>query len=168
MNAMTPNMPQGHGDPATKQRTASRFPRLPLALGLGLIGFTFCAIIFGMTTGIGVMQEASGKPQAIRDIIVAGTHDTQITIFDARSGEALSTLSPTEGGFVRGSLRGLTRIRQVAGTPLDQPYRIIKWESGAVSLSDTATGERIYLNAFGPDHAAAYEQLLASRGNEKP
>jgi putative photosynthetic complex assembly protein len=137
-------------------------------LGLGLIGFSFCAIIFGMTTGMGVMREVSGKPEAIRDITITGTHDTEITIRDARSGETISTLAPTEGGFVRGSLRGLTRLRQVAGTSLDQPYRIIKWESGAVSLSDTATGERIYLNAFGPDHADAYEQLLASRGNEKP
>lgn len=168
MNAMTPSMPQSQGGPAGKQRPGSRFPRLPLALGLGLIGFTFCAIIFGMTTGMGVMREVSGQPLAIRDITIAGTHDTEITIYDARSGDVITSLSPTEGGFVRGSLRGLTRIRQVAGTPLDQPYRIIKWESGAVSLSDTATGERIYLNAFGPDHAAAYEQLLASRGNEKP
>jgi hypothetical protein len=34
---------------------------------------------------------------------------------------------------------------------------MIRWENGSVSLSDTATGERIYLNAFGPDNAAAYE-----------
>lgn len=168
MNALNPNMPRSHGGPAPKSRRGSRFPRLPLVLGLGLIGFTVSAIAFGMTTGIGVMRDVTGKPHAIRDITIAGTHDTEITIFDARSGETITTLSPSEGGFVRGSLRGLTRLRQVAGTPLDQPYRIIKWENGAVSLSDTATGERIYLNAFGPDHAAAYEQLLASRGNEKP
>jgi putative photosynthetic complex assembly protein len=77
-------------------------------------------------------------------------------------------LRPQRAASSAAHFAALTRIRQVAGTPLDQPYRIIKWESGAVSLSDTATGERIYLNAFGPDHAAAYEQLLASRGNEKP
>ncbi|WP_420408754.1 photosynthetic complex assembly protein PuhC [Hoeflea sp.] len=168
MNALNPNMPQSHGEPARKQQSGRRFPRLPLALGLGLLGFSVAAIAFGMNTGIGVMRDVTGNPEAIRDITIAGTHDTEITISDARSGETISTLSPDEGGFVRGSLRGLTRLRQVAGTPLDQPYRIIKWENGTVSLSDTATGERIYLNAFGPDHAAAYEQLLASRGNKKP
>jgi putative photosynthetic complex assembly protein len=69
---------------------------------------------------------------------------------------------------VRGSLRALSRMRLMAETPEGLPYRLIRWENGSVSLSDTATGERIYLNAFGPDNAAAYAELLASRGNEKP
>jgi len=69
---------------------------------------------------------------------------------------------------VRGSLRALTRMRLVAEMPESLPYRLIRWENGSVSLSDTATGERLYLNAFGPDIAAAYAEMLASRGNEKP
>jgi putative photosynthetic complex assembly protein len=168
MNALSPNMPRSQGEPAGRSHPPRRFPLTPLALGLGLIGFAIAATAFGMTTGIGVMRNTYGEPQAIRDIRIAGAHDTEITIFDARSGAAITTLAPDQGGFVRGSLRALSRMRLVAGTPQDQAYRLIRWENGSVSLSDTATGERIYLNAFGPDNAAAYEKLLASRGNEKP
>jgi hypothetical protein len=136
-------------------------------LGLGLIGFSFSAIIFGMTTGIGVMREVSGKPQAIRDIVVAGAHDTEITI--STHVRARPSHTCAHRGRLRPRFTARADTHPAGGWhTLDQPYRIIKWESGSVSLSDTATGERIYLNAFGPDHAAAYEQLLASRGNEKP
>jgi putative photosynthetic complex assembly protein len=54
-------------------------------------------------------------------------------------------------------------MRQVATVPFDTPYRLIKWEAGAVSLSDTGTGERIYLDAFGPDNVAAFEALLGEQ-----
>lgn len=168
MNAFTPGLSKTSDQPQQGKRSAGRFPRLPLVLGLGLIGFTFVAIIFGMKTGIGTMVDVYGQPAAIRDIVITGAHDTEITITDAQTGELIRQLAPTEGGFVRGSLRALTRMRFVAELPETLPYRLIEWENGSVSLSDTATGERLYLNAFGPDNAAAYAEMLASRGNEKP
>jgi len=168
MNAFTPSLPDTGDRPQKNHRSKSRFPRMPLVMGLGLIGFTFAAIVFGMKTGIGTVINVYGQPAAIRDIVITGAHDTEITISDAQSGELIRQFSPTEGGFVRGSLRALSRFRLVAEQPENLPYRLIRWENGSVSLSDTATGERLYLNAFGPDNAAAYAELLASRGNEKP
>ena len=168
MNAFTPSHPDTQGRPEKATRTASRFPRLPLVMGLGLIGFTFAAIVFGMKTGVGTMINVYGQPAAIRDIVITGSHDTKIIITDAQSGEVIKILMPEESGFIRGSLRALSRMRLVAEMSETLPYRLIRWENGSVSLSDTATGERLYLNAFGPDNAAAYAELLASRGNEKP
>ncbi|MDP2122368.1 MAG: photosynthetic complex assembly protein PuhC [Hoeflea sp.] len=168
MNAFTPSLSDTGDRPQKNNRSKSRFPRMPLVMGLGLIGFTFAAIVFGMKTGIGTMINVYGQPAAIRDIVITGAHDTEITITDAQSGEIIRHFAPTEGGFVRGSLRALSRMRLVAEQPETLPYRLIRWENGSVSLSDTATGERLYLNAFGPDNAAAYAELLASRGNEKP
>ncbi|GAB5462136.1 photosynthetic complex assembly protein PuhC [Hoeflea alexandrii] len=168
MNALSPHYPEADRGPQSPSRKARRFPRFPLVLGLGLLGFSIAATLFGMKTGIGTVLNVYGQPQAVRDIVIAGAHDTEITISDARTGEPIITLAPEEGGFVRGSLRALSRMRLMAETPEGLPYRLIRWENGSVSLSDTATGERIYLNAFGPDNAAAYAELLASRGNEKP
>ncbi|MEM5471727.1 photosynthetic complex assembly protein PuhC [Hoeflea sp. AS60] len=168
MNALSPNYPDTNRGPQSPRRKASRFPRMPLVLGLGLIGFSISAVLFGMKTGIGTVINVYGQPEQIRDIRIVGTHDTAITIYDAQTGEAITTLAPEQGGFVRGSLRALSRMRLMDDTPQGLPYRLIKWENGSVSLSDTATGERLYLNAFGPDNAAAYAELLASRGNEKP
>jgi putative photosynthetic complex assembly protein len=100
----------------------------------------------------------SYRPQAIRDIVIAGAHDTEITISDARTGEPSSHLrrkravscAAHSGRAVADAAGGGQRLEGL-------PYRLIRWENGSVSLSDTATGERIYLNAFGPDNAAAYE-----------
>jgi hypothetical protein len=57
-------------------------------------------------------------------------------------------------------------MRMTAEVDIDEPYRVIKWSSGAVSLSDTKSGQRIYLNAFGPDQVAAFERFLGKEGNE--
>ncbi len=150
------------------RRKGRRFPRYPLVLGFSLLGFSVAAIVFGMKTGIGTMVETFGQPVAIRDIVIVGDHDTPISISDARDKSVIIDYKVEEGGFVRGSLRALTRMRQVAGVSTDQPYRLIRWENGAVTLSDTVTGERLFLNAFGPDNVATYAYLLDARGRTQP
>jgi hypothetical protein len=57
------------------------------------------------------------RPQAVRDIVIAGAHDTEITIFRRPDGRTIITTCAQEGGFVRGSLSGLSRMRQMAETP---------------------------------------------------
>ncbi len=117
MNALSPHYPEADRGPQSPSRKARRFPRFPLVLGLGLLGFSIAATLFGMKTGIGTVLNVYGQPQAVRDIVIAGAHDTEITISDARTGEPIITLAPEEGGFVRGSLRALSRMRLMAETP---------------------------------------------------
>lgn len=156
--------------PAPRQRKGggSRFPKLPLIMGFSLVGFAFLVTLLGVTTGIGTDKTDFGRPAAIRDVVFSGSLATALSVIDAGSGEVIATFGEGEGGFVRGSMRALKRIRFVsgAGTDFNAPYRIIRWENGAVSLSDTSTGERMVLNAFGPDNAAAFAQLIDLRGNK--
>ncbi|MDN2566057.1 photosynthetic complex assembly protein PuhC [Aquibium sp. A9E412] len=145
-------------------RRAPRFPRYPLFAAIGLVLFAAGAIVFGQTTGIGTVRVALGTPQAIRDIVLTRHDDDTVVVADARSGATVAVFPAGEGGFVRGALRPLARMRLAAGAAADKPYRLIRWDSGAISLSDTATGERIYLDAFGADNAAAFAQFLDSPG----
>ena len=138
----------------------NRFPRFPLYSALALLVFAIAAIVFGQTTGIGVVKNEFGNPAAIRDLVLTRGENGDVLVLDYKSGLQLAAYGENEGGFVRGSLRGLERIRFVAKIPATEPYRLIRWENGAVSLSDTATGERLYLNAFGRDNVAAFEQFL--------
>ena len=103
------------------------------------------------------------KPQAIRDIVISGGMDLPVQVLDAHSGKTIASYPVGEGGFVRGSLRALSRMRFVAKTDESVPYRLIRWENGAISLSDTASVERLILNAFGPDNAAAFAALLDAK-----
>lgn len=143
-----------------QSQTGGRFPRLPLYSALSFVGFAFVAIVFGQATGIGTVRLDLGAPAAIRDIVLFEEPGETIGVKDAVSGSVIATYGVSEGGFVRGSVRGLQRMRLVAGVPPAAPYRLIRWDNGAVSLSDTATGERLYLEAFGPDNAAAFASLL--------
>ncbi len=140
------------------------FPRVPLFSAIALVVFAMAAVIFGQVTEIGTVRNKIGKPVAIRDVVLTVHADERITVTDAITGAAISEIASDKGGFVRGAMNGLNRMRLVADVDKDRPYRIIKWQNGWVSLSDTATGQRLYLNAFGPDNAAAFEKFLHNAG----
>lgn len=136
------------------------FPRLPLiAAGLMVLVATVGSGI-AARTGIGALKAENGSPAAMRDIVLLQDENKRITVTDATSGEVLANYADGEGAFVRGSLRAFERMRLVSRVAPDQPYRLIRWENGAISLSDTGTGERFYLDAFGPDNAAAFAAFL--------
>ncbi|MFN3459493.1 MAG: photosynthetic complex assembly protein PuhC [Oceanibaculum sp.] len=149
-------------------RKPNLFPTKILAAAIALLVFTAGAVLFGQLTGIGTVRVESGSPVAVRDIVILRTAADEVIVRDAASGREVVRYAVDEGGFVRGSLRAFARMRQVAKVPLEAPYRLIRWESGQVSLSDTATGERIYLEAFGRDNAAAFAALLDRREGGKP
>lgn len=144
------------------------FPAKILVAAIALLAFTAGAILFGQLTGIGTVRVQSGSPVAVRDIVILRTAADEVIVRDAASGSEIARYAAEKGGFVRGSLRAFARMRQVANVPLEAPYRLIRWESGQVSLSDTATGERIYLEAFGRDNAAAFAVLLDRRDGGRP
>lgn len=156
-----PRLRRRPGQPGTA------FPR-KLLLGAALVaGFAIVATVFGQTTGIGTVKVNMGEPSAIRDIHLARGDDGLVRVSDAATGAEIAAYAEGEGGFVSGSVRGLDRMRQTSQAAMTAPYRLIRWTNGAVSLSDTATGERIYLNAFGPDNAAAFARLLDTSTGEK-
>ena len=142
----------------------SRFPRLPLYTALAFVGFAMVAISFGTVTGIGTVMTDQGRPVAMRDIRIVVEADETLRVFDASTGAAIAQFAPGEGGFVRGSQRAFQRMRFVGDISDQAPWRVIRWENGAVSLSDTATGERFYLNAFGKDNAEAFAAFLDGHG----
>lgn len=151
--------------PARTTGKGERFPTKPLYGAFAFIFIAFAAIVFGQTTGIGTVRVEAGDPVAIRDIVMTKDETGDlVTVVDHATGEKLAAYAENEGGFVRGAFRGLSRIRMVAEVPQAQPYRLIRWSSGAVSLSDTGTGERLYLDAFGRDNVAAFAQFLEGQG----
>lgn len=147
-----------------KGKTPNHLPK-GVFFGLaGLIAVTAGAIVFGQVTGLGVVKQELGAPVSIRDLMITRNASGHVVVTDAATREDIALYAPEAGGFVSGSLRAFERMRQVSNVPFDAPYRLIKWESSAVSLSDTGTGERIFLDAFGRDNAAAFEALLGPQG----
>lgn len=67
-----------------------------------------------------------------------------------------------EGGFIRGVLRSLTRARNAQGIGRDRPFVLKQLVSGTLLLEDPETGQRIDLQAFGPDNIGSFRTILDS------
>ncbi len=163
MNAVTPirALPRNGS-------TRNRFPTVPLYAAIAMIGFAATATVFGTITDIGTVRNGFGEPAAIRDIVISGSIDDRIEVIDARSNSVIASYAQGEGGFVRGSMRALSRIRFATDVNGTEPYRLIRWRNGALTLSDTVSGERIFLDAFGPDNAAVFAKLIEEEGRQNP
>jgi len=78
----------------------------------------------------------------------------------------LARFPVAEGGFVRGTLRALTRERRQEGQGREAPFRLAAWSNGQLTLDDLATGRRIDLTAFGATNAEVFSRLLTAQGEK--
>jgi putative photosynthetic complex assembly protein len=93
--------------------------------------------------------------------------DGGVAIEDARDRSLIHTVAPGTNGFIRATLRGLTRERIREGIGDGPPFRLTRWSDGTVSLEDSTVGRKIGLDAFGPTNADAFAQLFSSRSHPK-
>jgi len=54
----------------------------------------------------------------------------------------------------------IDRQRMLDGTPPDAPLRVVRFDSGRISLIDDASGWRIEITGHGGDNVAAFDRLL--------
>ena len=84
--------------------------------------------------------------------------DGAVAVLDARDRTEVAVFRG-EQGFLRGTLRVLTRERARRGIGPEIPFVLSGHPQGRLTLSDPATGERIHLESFGPGNAAVFAQL---------
>lgn len=98
------------------------------------------------------------KSRTLRFIDAA---DRGVRIEDVGTGATAATIVPgQQTGFIRGVMRGLARERRLHGIGSAPPFVLTQWQDGELSLTDTATGRAIELNAFGTTNRAAFAALL--------
>ncbi|MBN2906164.1 MAG: pullulanase [Rhodobacteraceae bacterium] len=98
-----------------------------------------------------------------RDIVLNGSMSGAATVYDTE-GNVIAEFGPDEGGFIAGVWRVLQRERNKTGAQLDAPIRLIRYESGRLSLRDELTGWRAELIGFGADNEAVFARLLDEEG----
>jgi putative photosynthetic complex assembly protein len=81
-----------------------------------------------------------------------------IAVLDASSGHEVARFQG-EQGFLRGSLRALARERMRRHLGPEAPFELTGHVDGRVTLRDTATGQRLHLESFGPTNSAVFSQL---------
>lgn len=138
-----------------------RIPR-PLLAGAGaLAALALVAAALGRRET--VADRAAEPPAAhARALLFEDATDGAVLVRDAGSRELVARIAVGEGGFLRGTLRGLARGRRRAGVPATIPFVLARGANGRLTLHDSTTDSRVDLMAFGPTNEAAFARLLVS------
>lgn len=131
------------------------------ALG-ALLALTLAAVAWQSQVGGGPVKDETPSVQWQRSLRFEDRPNGDIGVLDAASQREVARFQG-EQGFLRGSLRALARERQRRGLGPQAPFELTGHVDGRLTLRDTATGQRIALESFGPTNSAVFAQLQWAR-----
>lgn len=148
---------------ATQETKSAGVPFGILAGAAGLIGFAVLAVGFSVVADVGKDRMPTLQTQEQLALRFEDRDDGAVAVRDAADGKVIHVIAPGTNGFIRATMRGLTRERIRSGVGAEPPFLLTHWSDGTISLEDKTTGRRIGLDAFGPTNSAAFAQLFTSR-----
>ena len=134
----------------------------PIRVLGGLLVLTVAAVAWQSQVGGGPAVEPVASVQWHRSLRFEDRANGDIAVIDAASQREVARFQG-EQGFLRGSLRALARERQRRGLGPQAPFELSGHVDGRLTLMDTATGQRIALESFGPTNSAVFSQLQWAR-----
>ena len=138
---------------------------LPRGVVLGtalLLTFALLSVLFSQTSGVGATRMPDSAPFVTLDLRFVDGADGAVEVYYADEQHPLKVFPPGTQGFLRGTLRGLARYRKPYEVDSAVPFRLTRWADGRLSLSDPVSGESVDLEAFGPDNAGVFVELVAA------
>ena len=103
---------------------------------------------------------AQVMPAQERSLRFIDRSDGAVVVSDATSGETVTVVPFGQGGFLRATMRRMAKARIAAGIGAEPPFTLTRWENGALSLKDPATGRDAEIYGFGPDHTKSFADML--------
>lgn len=103
---------------------------------------------------------AQVMPAQERSLRFIDRADGAVVVSDATSGEIVTVVPFGQGGFLRATMRRMAKARIAAGIGAEPPFTLTRWENGALSLKDPATGRDAEIYGFGPDHTKSFADML--------
>ncbi len=151
-------MNQMHSPAMTHKASTDHFPHWVLYCAAGIIAFSLISVGLIRITGNGPDQRMAASTVQ-RSLVFQDQKDGGVRVVDGVTGKTLTVLQG-EQGFVRGTLRALTRERYSRGIGSELPFDVIARVDGRVTLVDPSTGYRIDLESFGPSNVAEFSRFL--------
>ncbi|GAB4039695.1 MAG: hypothetical protein Fur0014_09610 [Rubrivivax sp.] len=131
-----------------------------LAIAVLVVGTLLSVVTLRQERDTGRAEAASAAAvTAVRALRFEDRPDGSVAVIDHTRGVELERIHG-EAGFLRGTLRALSRERLRRGLGPELPFTLRARSDGGLTLSDPATGERIDLDSFGPTNAAVFGRLL--------
>ena len=125
------------------------------ALG-GLLLLTLAVVAWQSQVGGGPVKDEVPSVQWQRSLRFEDRPNGDIAVLDAASQREVARFQG-EQGFLRGSLRQWPGAAAAAWD--SRPFELTGHVDGRLTLRDTATGQRIALESFGPTNSAVFSQL---------
>ena len=126
------------------------------------LGIFLLVVLAGVTLQMKVFGVAPPEPheavQWERKLSFVGQSNGDSAVLDVATKQEVARFQG-EQGFLRGSLRALNRERKRSGMNPDLPFQLTGHVDGRITLLDTATGQRLSLESFGPTNSAVFSQL---------
>jgi putative photosynthetic complex assembly protein len=144
------------------------FPRAPLVGAITLAAVSVLTIGGARLSGVPA-SPGTGESAVVQSVMLRFEDQKNggVAVINAETGERIAIAEPGTNGFLRGTLRGLMRVRRLDGGTVNEPFRLEQRANGQLLFSDTRDGTVIDLNAYGQTNAAVFRAfLIASGGNQ--
>ena len=144
----------------SKQDRDDRIPR-PILIGAGmLLAVTIVSTAIGSLTGVGTTMTPTAAEIDSRNLHFADRADGGVDVTDVDTGRSVYVVPPGTNGFLRGVIRGMSRVRKLESVGSEPAYKLTHWADGRLSLFDPMTGREVNLEPFGPDNYRVFARLL--------
>ena len=137
-------------------------PTVPLILAAGLVVVS----LLGVSWQKWVITPSVQTTPVAREVVQQRTLQFKdadaggVMVLDAETREVIDLVEAGEGGFLRGTLRGLVRERRMSTAEMGSGFQLTHFSDGTVILTDLATGREIDLRAFGAINADNFQRYL--------
>jgi putative photosynthetic complex assembly protein len=138
-------------------------PRGGVFAAAALVLFALAAVTTVRLTGVGGTRMVLPAAVESRDLRFEDGKNGAVLVYDANDRQLVDTLAPGSNGFIRVVLRGLARERKLGDIGAQPPFRLTRFESGQITLTDTSSNKQIDLGAFGSTNAEAFARLMNVR-----
>jgi len=142
-------------------------PRNPPALAMVTVG---ALVIFGC--GLARMTGYANPPAAAPVVAQVSLHffdmpDGTVHVVDVASGRVIDVVADGKGAFLRSTMRVMATERANRHLGPQAPFTLEGRADSRLQLIDTATGQVLELEAFGPSNEAVFAKILTAAGDEK-
>jgi putative photosynthetic complex assembly protein len=135
--------------------------RMPLFAAGALVVLSIAAVAAVRVSGMPI--STPDAPVVVARVLqFTDRKDGGIDVTDLGTGQLVETVTG-QSGFIRGTLRGLARVRRRAGVGPAEPFTLLAHSDGRLTLVDPSTSRRVDLESFGPTNEAEFVRMLPDR-----
>ncbi len=146
---------------------AAPFPRVPLFATIAVLGSVLVISAAARFTGFAT-PPAPPPVIASTELTFSDLADGGVAVHDYATGKIVATIAARNDGFLRTTLRVLVGQRIKENLGQDKPFRLDALEGGRMELTDTATGQQVELEAFGPSQINEFLPLIHDAEAKQP